>query len=566
MTKEPELRFERLSIGMIVVLAFLVRICGIQFGLPDIFHQDEPIVVNHAVAFAGGDFNPHFFKIPPLLSYLLFMIYGVIFVFMKISMHFSKDQFSQLFFEDPTIFYLSGRLIFGAFLGALSVFVLYGIGKKLFNGTVALIAALFFCLNFLHVRDSHYLYVDIPMLFSLLMSFYFLNNYRQTSQPAQIGLSSFWAGVAIAFKYVAAPIVIPIAAVILSTRSEKGERWFVALFISGIIVLAAYSVLNPFQWIDLPFFLGELRAQSVSEGRMPLLHHLLYSLLNGHGIFGLTLGIIGIVLACVKEARIRWFWIFPFVYYGMITFFSQPYERYAMPLTPFLCLGAAYGVYRLTQRPAGTLRTVVAMLCIGFVILSPTHKILYLDKILAHDDTRTVVQHWFWSQVPKNSVVVLDHPFFSPRLNQTKEQLLDKISQISPKDPHAESKRKKIEMIMKVSGSHPTYRVYYVDPNLSIKNPFLSWSPLVSSDWESLKKIQAEYYIRYRYPGESETFKDRIEAHAQLVQIISPYKDPKKNWTSDRWAHVALPYENDELFSRDRPGPYLEIYKLNLNS
>ena len=36
--------------------------------------------------------------------------------------------------------------------------------------------------------------------------------------------------------------------------------------------------------------------------------------------------------------------------------------------------------------------------------------------------------------------------------------------------------------------------------------------------------------------------------------------------TEDRWAYAALPYEDKELFSRVRTGPYLEIYQLEQNS
>ena len=58
----------RLTLWGILALAFLLRLVGVQFGLPHLYHADEPIVVNHAVAYGAGDFNPHFFKIPPLVK------------------------------------------------------------------------------------------------------------------------------------------------------------------------------------------------------------------------------------------------------------------------------------------------------------------------------------------------------------------------------------------------------------------------------------------------------------------------------------------------------------------
>jgi len=71
---------DRLWLCSILLIGFSLRLWGVHFGLPHLYHADEPIVVNHALAYGTGDFNPHFFKIPPLVSYLLFICYGVFFV------------------------------------------------------------------------------------------------------------------------------------------------------------------------------------------------------------------------------------------------------------------------------------------------------------------------------------------------------------------------------------------------------------------------------------------------------------------------------------------------------
>ncbi|MBF0254446.1 MAG: hypothetical protein HQL11_04910 [Candidatus Omnitrophica bacterium] len=61
----------------IIGVGLVLRLAGLRFGL---FHADEPIVVNHALAYGTGDLNPHFFCIPPLVSYLLAGIYGLAFL------------------------------------------------------------------------------------------------------------------------------------------------------------------------------------------------------------------------------------------------------------------------------------------------------------------------------------------------------------------------------------------------------------------------------------------------------------------------------------------------------
>ncbi len=91
-------------IWWVIAAALLLRVIGIGFGLPAAYHQDEPIVVNHALAYAGGDFNPHFFKIPPLVSYLLFGVYGFTYVLLCFFTGATTEQFGALYFRDPTLF------------------------------------------------------------------------------------------------------------------------------------------------------------------------------------------------------------------------------------------------------------------------------------------------------------------------------------------------------------------------------------------------------------------------------------------------------------------------------
>ena len=565
-----EIRAQQFAIFSIMMFALIVRLAGIGFGLPDLFHQDEPVVVNHALAYANGDFNPHFFKIPPLLSYLLFGVYGLIFTFLKIFMHFSKDQFAQFFFKDPTLFYLSGRILFGACLGTASVYLLYLLGTKIFNKNTALIAAAFFSLNYLHVRDSHYLYVDIPMIFSIGMCLLALCRYQENIRLADLGWSSFWAAVSVAFKYIAAPVVAPVFGVLITTHWQNGKlkpSFFVHFLFFSAVLLVTYSLLNPFQLLDHSFFMNEILNQSASEGRMPILHHLTYSLYGGQGKVTVLLGIAGMLLAFFKAPRSRWVWTLPVVYYGMITLFSQPYERYAMPIIPFLCLSAAYGIDQLWRRDSSQLlKVIIGIIRIFTTIYLPSRKVIYLDRLLMKLDTRTEAKRWLWAKVRQNAVVILDHPFFSPRLTQTKEQFLSKLSRIRPLDTQDGSKRKKIEIMMDTSFGNPRYQVYYAESDLSKSPPFLLWSPMVTPDPEALKKIGAEYYVRFRYPEETPDFEKNIKSRAQLMQVFSPYRDPSKRWTVDRWAHVALPFEDSELFSRTMPGPYLEIYRLEQSS
>ncbi len=161
------------TLAAILLLAFGLRIWGISFGLPYLYHADEPIVVNHALAYGSGDLNPHFFNIPPLVSYLLFGVYGVYFLMGRAAgMFHSVADFESLFYANPASFYLLARLIFGVLMGTATVYALYRLVKKHFGNEKGLTAAFFMAVCFLHVSNSHYVYADIPLLLVMLAAFF----------------------------------------------------------------------------------------------------------------------------------------------------------------------------------------------------------------------------------------------------------------------------------------------------------------------------------------------------------------------------------------------------------
>src|SRR5262245_8783853 len=146
----------RFWLCLIFFLALVLRVGAVNFGLPQLYHADEPVVVNHALAYGTGDLNPHFFNIPPLPSYLLFGLYGLYFLTGKAFGIFKTTlDFERLFYVDPSSFYVLGRLFLGVLPGFLSVVLIYWITRRHFSKRTAYGAAALLAVCFLHVRDSH---------------------------------------------------------------------------------------------------------------------------------------------------------------------------------------------------------------------------------------------------------------------------------------------------------------------------------------------------------------------------------------------------------------------------
>ena len=158
-------------LAAILLLGLGLRLWGLSFGLPNtLCRPDESTLVHRALAIGAGDPNPHFFNYPSLHFYLLTGLYGAYYIAGNFA---GAAAFENQFLTDPAPFYLLGRVT-GALLGVASVWLLYGIGCRLGGRAAGMASALFLACSFLHVRDSHFLTVDVPATFWLLASLLFV--------------------------------------------------------------------------------------------------------------------------------------------------------------------------------------------------------------------------------------------------------------------------------------------------------------------------------------------------------------------------------------------------------
>ena len=58
-------------------VALVLRLIGLQFGLPAVYNPDEVAIMARALAFAKGTLNPHNFLYPTFYFYVLFAWVGV---------------------------------------------------------------------------------------------------------------------------------------------------------------------------------------------------------------------------------------------------------------------------------------------------------------------------------------------------------------------------------------------------------------------------------------------------------------------------------------------------------
>ena len=385
------LKTNSLALWGILGLAFSLRLVGIQFGLPYLYHADEPIVVNHALAYGVGDFNPHFFKIPPLVSYLLFVTYGFYFLGGRmLGLLRAPEDFEHLFYKDPSSFYLMGRFIFGVLAGTATVYFFYRLILKWFGHERALLSAFLLAVSFLHVRDSHYIYLDTPLVLILVLGFFFVLSLVSSKNRLSLHLfNGAMIGLATAAKYNGAALAIPYLYVTLFTADKKRILGFCVL--SGGAAAVTYFLLNPYSLLDFGFFWKEIAAQAKSHGGVGWTHHLKYSLIEGVGPPLFFLGLGGMIRAANPWNPTRApFIIFLLAYYALLALAGQPYDRYVLPLLPFLVFFAADFVLTLAERFKAGRRLLLGILIGGLALPSLVKSILF-DRLL-HDIIDSLVK------------------------------------------------------------------------------------------------------------------------------------------------------------------------------
>lgn len=544
----------------VFLFGFVLRLWGVSFGLPYLYHADEPIVVNHALAFGSGDFNPHFFKIPPLVSYLLFGCYGFYFLILKVFGFIANaDQFFDLFLRDPSSYYLLARIIFGTMLGSFAILELHYLVKKHFSQESALISALLLATAFIHVRDSHYIYLDIPLICVLIPAFSVVLGIIKEATWSRYVLFGALCGLAISVKYNGFFIMVPFLFVHLSQYKSLGfKKWFINLLSAGVSCVFIFILTNPFSIIDKPTFLKEIVQQGHAESFTGLTHHFMYSLLGGIGPILLIISIFALIWALFrKDRRYGSLAIFMVTYYIVLVFKGQPYDRYVLPIIPFVFILASEFLIYFKNR--FRINKIVLTAILAAMVLPSLYKIILMDKIFSEKDIRTVALEWTQKEIPADERIALDSPFFLPKLKPSLEQLSLKL--IKAQKTGSDIQIRRLKKLMENGIGDPRYNLYFLSTN---KDPdFLMNEPKVGYDMDELKRLNIRYVFFVQNGDDSKKqFLEMLKSKAKLVARFTPYKNSKISQPIDQLPLTGGSFLFKDLYERQRNGQIIEVYKL----
>jgi len=549
----------RRTVFLIILIAFVLRVWGIWFGLPYLYQSDEPYEVLRALRLGMGQFD--FSRTAKGgYFYLLFLEYGVYFVVLKLlNVVKSSLDFAYLFIREPWSFYLMGRIT-TAVIGTATVFFTYRLGAKTFGKTAGAAAAAFLAVDMLHVSNSHYATVDVPLAFTVTLSLFFAVRILESPRTGNYLGAALFTGLAAMTKLPGVLVCIPVfLAHFYAVRNGGGKirdilfgkRFLFYGFLSAVVFLAG----NPGFVVEFGKTLsGVLRIFGASgkpltfvdtgELRPPPNRFLYY--LNA---FGTSLGwplfaicVLGFLYAAWKRKKADVLFLsFLSVFFLVLALSKHPflyYERYVIPLIPPLVILAARFLKETLERAAaGKAPAVLAAAC-TLLVLWPAVGSAWEDLRISFKDTRTYAKEWIEANIPEGSKILIEGSRttvsrMTVPLRNSPENLRRSIELYKKTDP---GKARYFELELKVL-SGKTYDLVTVGPYRPFKG------------LEYYKRIGVRYMVL-----RPEVYKvhRRKKVLDEMMRKIA--RDPD--------VELMKRFEGDPFF---RPGPTIEIYRIKGN-
>lgn len=541
------------GVGGVLVLALGLRLWGIGFGLPHLYHFDEMFYVVAALWLGKGVLltPPH---APTGLSNVLFGEYGLYYLVGRLTGTFPSTQaFEVAYRADPTVFYLLDRLTV-ALLGAATVLAVYGLGKALSGRLPGLLAAGLLAVSFLHVRDSHYGVPDVPMTLLVTAAVALAAMAVGSGRRSLLYGAGLAGGLAVALKWTALPILLPVGWAAWCTAGAEGRRGLRRLLARPMVLAAACLAFGfvagspqillapgPF----LKYALAEWQAGDKGGfgtwqvDALPGWLFYLKTLAWGLGPAMLVLAVAGGLRRLALAARRRdpmsiLVLAFPVAYYLGMGATRHYFARYALPLAPFAALFAAEAI-EAGARWLGASRPRVRWALAGLLVVGAAVPTLVSglrsDYLLTQEDTRTSAKQWIEAHLPEGSKIAVDWTVHGPPL-------------ASPTNPLPRSSRLYDVHILEGTGlaDHPL--AWYREQGFDY---------LVASS--SIYRLRLVDTVR---DAERQAFYAALDLELEPVQQFraSPGEE-------------ELPFIFDEIYGpavglwqRERPGPTIKIYRV----
>lgn len=562
---------------LILLGALILRLIGLQYGLPAVYNPDEVAIMARALSFAKGTLNPHNFLYPTLYFYGLFAWVGTYLAFVWLTGGVSSvAALQELYFTDPTRIYTAGRLLTAA-CGTATTLALYRLGHRLFDVRVGMAAAAFLAVAPLAVRDAHYVKHDVPATLAVLIAFIAIVRIWPGGNPQpparhEVLVAAAACGIAFSTHYYCIFLAIPLAWAIAQRWREAGWHIVLRHLVTGAIISAVvFFALSPFilvepivAWRDIVANRRIVVDRAVDAGAFGSAARYLEILwrdsMGGAVILLAIGGVAGMLVRERRRAVLLLAFALPFLAFIANT---APASRYLNPVLPIVAIFAAWTLAELSDRLRAPLW--IYWIAVAGCAALPLAASVRTDLFFRVDDTRTLARRFVEGHIPSGASVLVQP--YSVALTPSKESLIEALEQ-HVGDLSQVSAKFRIQLALDPY-PQPHYRLIWLGRGgLDVDKIYLDPADLGGANrLTRLEQLGVSYVVLKRDdPGgpEAERLRAALLESAELTAEFSPYRAGMPD--ARRSSLAPFLHNSDTRIDEglERPGPPIEIWRLNV--
>lgn len=422
------------SLGSILVLTLILRLYGIDWGLPTSlhpnysYHPDETALLTIAQWLAQGGLHEKVF------------IYGGTFYFVILR---ACTYFGATFHE-----FIGGANALAdailvarylqVFIALLTMLIIYECGRLLYDWKTGLTAALILAIAPAHIIATQTVRPDAISAFLVVLVVLMAAKLLRSGQSGRVKLLMY-SGIAIgALAAFRLPLLgfglLPVIGYIIAQQRTNGSTFGKLIFDQNalwfiLVIVLTYAVLSPHTFAHPEWFMAGLKVTAKFEttafsdavDRGPVFSQYAWRLLHqALGYPAYFLAISGVVFALVRRrAEDMIVLVGVGLYFVMLAAVTWTVIRYTLPMLPLLALLGGVAVIRIVEL---THRVYVRWIIyiIGGLFLAWT---LVADLALLHVESsknvRVLSSEWITENLPRDKSILfiksyLEEDFFNP--------------------------------------------------------------------------------------------------------------------------------------------------------
>jgi len=411
---------------LIVILAAIIRLYGVGFGLPDLMHTDEARIIldsmsmGQRMSLLPQDVNyPLFYKYVLLVSYGGYYTLGLLFGFFK-----DKTDFAVKFLLDQSNIVLLSRIV-TTLLGTITVVVAYYWGVLIDRSRrTGLVAAVFTALEWQLVLESQYALHQTLAALSSLVAFLGLSLVLVSKSRK----SYIVGGVALGFaaaSHQSVVLLLPTLIYVFSTDLSKNDnirpREAITNWLNFCFPALLIGIMGNLNWMfrfkeSLHFFLQGTGAGRVAFSSMQYFSYDIPSIVSWYlaeiirrdYLIGLFVSL-SLIVAILRRKKLDILYLIVTVTYFVFFYrWAFRWMHLFVGLIPIAMLFAAKCLSDLISR----LRVSnIAVVMSVFLIISPNiFDLVRMDLNKHRPETRQLAKQWIEQNIPKGTKVAIDYP------------------------------------------------------------------------------------------------------------------------------------------------------------